>query len=135
MSKFEQFPEPEGRRDTNMEEKSVEELESLAGPYPSGPEYAEKEEKMSIEDVKSHPNFDEILQEKALEYLKNKDSDWFYSRFSGEVSSEGYLLDNDGNETNWLPSQNLGGPAYVEVIKKVRDALGKKDHAEEGNTE
>lgn len=105
-----------------------------------------EEEKVSVhkiniaelaEELKLYPDFDEVLQEKALEYLKNKDSDWFYSRFSGEVSSEGYLLDNDGNETNFLPSQNLGGPAYGEVIREVANVLSveEKEHVKENNTE
>ncbi len=52
--------------------------------------------------------FCDILEAKSLEYLNAHDFEWFKSEYNGQVSPEGYLLDKNGKETNFLPSQSIG---------------------------
>lgn len=79
------------------------------------------------EEINSDPRFQNILQQKSLEYLKTKDQDYFYSYYSGDLSPEGYLIDKVGKNTNSLPSQEItaGFPevkqnAYVEFMKRYK---------------
>jgi len=67
--------------------------------------------------LEDDPRFKEILERKALEYLKTEDAQWFYSEYSGEIGPGGYLINKEGKETNFLPSQCLG-----KDYEKVKEA-------------
>lgn len=85
--------------------------------------YLEGEENSSK--LEDSPRFRQMLEEESLNHLKTNDSKWFYENFSGEVSSEGYLIDKNGKETNLLPSQNIGADfekVKQETIKKFQTA-------------
>jgi len=52
-------------------------------------------------------DFMRIFQEECLIFLLTADKKWFLERFTGERTREGYLIDTNGQETNFLPSQNV----------------------------
>lgn len=62
----------------------------------------------------------QLSEELSLQHLKTKDSGYFYSKYSGDVSPNGYLLDRQGKETNFLPSQNISGEPWGEVSAKAK---------------
>lgn len=59
------------------------------------------------EGLDKDPRLQSIFEEQSLKYLKTKDAVWFNKQFNGQVSEAGYLLDKQGNVTNFLPSQNI----------------------------
>ncbi len=72
--------------------------------------------------------FRSILEAKSLEHLKTKDAKWFSQNFSGKLSPSGYLLDKQGQETNFLPSQNIS--AGFDEITAAATAEFKTRYAE-----
>jgi hypothetical protein len=83
----------------------------------------EKSDQGAVEEaytnLEGDSRFNKLLEEVALNYLKTKDADYFYENYSG-VAPSGYLIDRQGKETNSLPSQNLGGPAFAEVEAQAK---------------
>lgn len=75
-------------------------------------------------ELEMNPRFKEVLEEESLKYVKEKNADWFFSEYSGEVSPQGYLLDKNGRETNFLPSQcvSVGYPEVLEAVKARLDS-------------
>ena len=59
--------------------------------------------------LKQDPRYKQLVEEASLRYLKERDATWFYKNYSGGRSANGYLLDRNGRETNFLPSQNISG--------------------------
>lgn len=73
--------------------------------------------------LESDPVARPILQEKALEYLKTEDKQWFQREFTGELTKDGYLIGKNGS-ANTLPSQAIGGGIAMEkVLRMTREAL------------
>lgn len=68
-----------------------------------------------FEELETNPASNPILQEAALEVLKEKDPDFFFGQYNGEVNADGYLLDRDGNPTSMKPSQCVGAAFMKEV--------------------
>ncbi len=100
--------------------------------YPSvptgGPRYGFED--MTFEQMESHPEYGPLFQDAALQFLKDKDPEYFNREFSGERDSDGYLFRKDGTNSNTRPSQNISGPGIkiVEAITKeeIGRRLGKK---------
>lgn len=80
------------------------------------------------------PKYSEIFQRNCLSYLKTHDSDWFSKNYSGEVSSSGYLIDKDGNETNFLPSQCINNITEIEnqSLTEYNDLVSPEPISESG---
>ena len=74
--------------------------------------------------LEGDPARESLLQQKALEYLKTEDAEYFNREFSGELDEEGYLYKKDGTTSNTKPSQNIGGGLAMEkVMQMVRAEL------------
>jgi hypothetical protein len=65
-----------------------------------------------------------FIEEKSFEYLKNQDARYYNEHFSG-IAPSGYLLDKQGQETVFLPSQNIC-IGWVEVQNNAREAFTQK---------
>ena len=50
-------------------------------------------------------DFSKIFQDECLIFLLTADREHFLSEHTGERDERGYLIDKDGNETSFLPSQ------------------------------
>jgi hypothetical protein len=87
----------------NLEIKKEERKEETFEPRFKGKYYEGQENPAKIED---DARYRHIFEKHSLDYLKNKDKDWFESRFGG-IADSGYLFDKNGQETNILPSQNI----------------------------
>jgi hypothetical protein len=70
---------------------------------------------------RENPIFKSIFEDEALQFLQTEQSDFFAARFNGKRDVDGYLLDTNGNSTNFLPSQNI--TMGIEVVSK--EALNK----------
>lgn len=75
--------------------------------------------KESADVIDDDRRYQKLIEDASLEYLKTKDRDWFYKNFSGELAPSGYLLDKKGQETNFLPSQNISA-GWSEVAEKAK---------------
>jgi len=62
-------------------------------------------------------DFNAIFQEECLIFLLTADNASFTSEYSGERTREGYLIDSNGSETNFLPSQLI--TAGLDRVSKV----------------
>ncbi len=82
------------------------------------------ERKDELQELEDNPEHNKILQEESLKYLKEKESQWFYSEYSGEVDDEGYLLDKNGSKTGFLPSHCIGAGGYAEVVRATQERIG-----------
>lgn len=69
------------------------------------------------EQLMRDPRFARIFQDECLIFLLTADRDWFLSRYTGERDADGYLIDNNGNPTPFLPSQNIS--AGIDRVSKV----------------
>lgn len=49
--------------------------------------------------LRDHPRYEELFVKWAIRYLRNKKG-FNVSKYNGQVSNDGYLLDNDGRETS-----------------------------------
>ncbi|MFH1367296.1 MAG: hypothetical protein ABIH38_04935 [Patescibacteria group bacterium] len=79
-------------------------------------------------DIMAHPDYNKVLEEESLQYLKWHNKEWFDKNYNGTVSEKGYLLDKNGEETNFLPSQCITG-GWDEVQENVRKRIGQIDRA------
>ncbi len=52
-------------------------------------------------------DFMRIFQEECLIFLLATDEAWFLEKYNGERTRGGYLIDAQGQETSFLPSQNV----------------------------
>lgn len=75
--------------------------------------------KKIYETASDDPRLQQLIQANSLRYLEDQDGDLFHGHFSGEVSDTGYLIDNSGNETVFLPSQNIGAQ-YEKVVEQAK---------------
>ncbi len=83
-------------------------------------------ESMDFDELLKDPVARPIVEQKALEYLKSEDSEYFNREFSGELDNEGYLFKKDGTTSNTKPSQNIGGGLAMEkVMEMVKAELNK----------
>ncbi len=87
-----------------------------------------KYETMSFDDLEKDVVASAVLREQALNYLKNKDKEWFDKEYTGEVTADGYLIDKDGN-ANTKPTQCLGGSGMEEVLNATRAELARLDNS------
>jgi len=105
----------------SFENPNLSSIEKKFEPKYSGGVYQGVEGTTNVEE---DARFREMFEEKCLAYLKAKTEEynktqggWFFSEeHSGELALSGYLLDKRGNETPFLPSQNIG--ADYEKLKK-----------------
>lgn len=69
--------------------------------------------------LNSDDRFKKILERHALIWLEDNDKEYFERHYSG-VAESGYLLDKDGKETNFLPSQviNVG---FEDVFRDAKN--------------
>jgi hypothetical protein len=83
-------------------------------------DYASMNESQLLE----NPVSNEVLQRKALEFLKTKDKEWFDRNFTGEVDAEGYLVAKDGvNITCTKPMGSVGAVGYWDIIQETKREL------------
>lgn len=76
-------------------------------PFPPTPAKEAPQAPPAEASITQDPRYQKIVEELSLKFLKSKDTAFFNSNFSG-VAPSGYLLDRNGNETPFLPSQNIG---------------------------
>lgn len=89
---------------------------------------ASSHESMSFQELEMDEIAGTILQEKALEYLKNQDAEYFSENFTGELDEEGYLVRKDGQPSTTKPSMNIGGgEAMKEVLEMTKAELREKN--------
>jgi hypothetical protein len=79
-------------------------------------------ESMGEKEILENPVTEEVLQRKALEFLKTKDKKWFEREYTGELDAGGYLIDKKGKALT-KPWQNIGSMGYVEIIQEVKREL------------
>lgn len=97
-------------------------------PKEAGLEAVQKEEqdKLSSEkEKKINISLGQLFEQASLQYLKTKDRKWFNENYSGEQADSGYLLNKDGTESNFLPSNNITG-GYDEVLNNAKKELIKQ---------
>ncbi len=70
----------------------------------------------SYENIDSDARYQEMLEERSLEFLKTQDREYFEREFTGELDKEGYLIRKDGGRPNTKPSQNIGGGKALEQV-------------------
>ncbi len=64
------------------------------------------------------------MAEESLRYLTTTDARWFSEQgYTGELSAGGYLMQDDGRESNFLPSQLISGAPYAQVLEAVQRRL------------
>jgi len=80
------------------------------------------------EQVMSH-NYDKAFELKSLEFLKQNQWEKWGQHYSGELSPNGFMLDKNGNETTFRPSDNLDS-ASKKFVEAVRAAAPKDEFAE-----
>lgn len=64
-------------------------------------------EQTSELEAQNNQEFRKIFEDECLEFLKTKDSEFFYRNYNGDRDDDGYLFDKDGKPTSFLPSQNI----------------------------
>ena len=64
---------------------------------------------MSFQELEADEQAGPILQEVALQYLKEKDREFFDREFTGEIDQDGFLVAKKGGTENTKPSQNITG--------------------------
>lgn len=66
-----------------------------------------------------------ILQQKALEYLKTRDREYFERNFTGELDAEGYLIPKEGSRAgpNTKPSMNFSGEGMEWIEEETKKEL------------
>ena len=80
-------------------------------------------ENMTPDQLLKDPVASEVLQKKALEYLKTQDKEWFDREFTGEITEDGYLVDRKG-VANTKPFQSIGGgDSFIWVIENTKREL------------
>lgn len=77
---------------------------------------------MDFTQLEADPIAGPILQEKALQFLRTEDSEFFNREFSGELDDDGYLTKKDGTSSNTKPSQNITG-GMQRVVEMTQEAL------------
>lgn len=92
--------------------------EDIEQPDATNPEKVAEDKPRQVE---NDPQFRQLLQANSLRYLETQDREWFHRDFSGQVAPSGYLLDNNGNETPFLPSQNVGPAGWEDVNRQTRE--------------
>lgn len=77
---------------------------------------------MDFTQLEADPVAGPVLQEKALQFLRTEDSEFFNREFSGELDDDGYLTKKDGTSSNTKPSQNITG-GMQRVVEMTQEAL------------
>lgn len=82
---------------------------------------------MSYEELEADPVAEPILQQKALEYLRAKDKEYFERNFTGAFDSEGYLIKKGSAGSGSIkPSQSIGDAGLQEVLENTKRELASK---------
>jgi len=85
-------------------------------------------ESMSFQELEKDEVAGPILQKKALEYLKEHDTEYFERDFTGNLDEEGYLVKKDGQTSSTKPSMNIGGGEAMErVVEMTKEELREKN--------
>ncbi len=90
---------------TNTNGQSAE-VTNIQGAQATEAQDADSVSGTAAEGMDADPRYKALVEEISLRYLRTQDAAWFNSMYSG-IASSGYLLDRQGNETNFLPSQNI----------------------------
>ena len=71
--------------------------------------------------LESDPQFNQILQEESLNWLKTQRGEEFNREFTGEFDAQGYLIGKDGDSST-KPWQNIGGGMpMLEILERTRN--------------
>lgn len=79
-------------------------------------------ESMTLAQLQKDPVAAKVLQQKALEYLKTQDKEWFEKNYNGTLDDEGYLMEKDGRALT-TPMQNIGGEGLILVMQETKREL------------
>lgn len=83
-----------------------------------------KWDSMSFDQLESDPVAEPVLQQVALEYLKRNHPEAFFSEYTGEIDSWGYLETTHKDIGKTKPSQQIGGgDPMMQVLKMTRVRL------------
>ncbi|MFA5961397.1 MAG: hypothetical protein WC848_01800 [Parcubacteria group bacterium] len=78
---------------------------------------AKAEELLRMED---DPQFNQILQEESLDWLKTQNKEYFNREFTGALDEKGYLIGKDVDSST-KPFQNIGGgKPMLEVLEHAK---------------
>ena len=72
---------------------------------------------MDFSQLEADPVAGPVLQEMALNHLKETQAEYFDREFTGELDSEGYLDSKRGGSSNTKPSQNIS--ADVDIVAEM----------------
>ncbi|GEM_PF-6701884 len=79
-------------------------------------------ENMTPDQLEKDPVASKVLQQKALDYLRTQDKEWFKREYTGEITADGFLVDKKG-ATNTKPFQSIGGAGFLQVIENTKREL------------
>jgi hypothetical protein len=103
--------EEQVRKRDNLREKQTDTTESTR--YSS----------MGFDELAADPVSGPVLQQKALEYLKTQDKDFFEREYTGELDSDGYMIPKNGELATIKPGMSITGKGMQWVADRVKEEL------------
>jgi hypothetical protein len=80
-------------------------------------------ESMTADQLEHDPVAAEVLQKKALEYLKTQDKEWFDREYTGELTPDGFLIPKVEGAVGTKPFQSVSGDGFLWVIEQTKKEL------------
>lgn len=79
---------------------------------------------MSFAELENDAEYESLIQELSLRYMKEHKDDYFNDRYTGELDAKGYLIRRDGESADTKPSMVIAASGWPWVLEELKKKLG-----------